>query len=364
VTVRRNVPVVTLLLIVANVAAAFALLFNPELVLEFSFRADHPHLQTVFTSLFLHANTVHLLGNMIFLAAVGAAVELSTGSLRFAAVYFVSGVVGVFCHYLVLRHMSAPPPILGASGCIAGCAAYYCVRYKGLRVAVAPNLSVSVLGVTGIWIFLQLAGAVVRIGDVTGQISFWSHLGGVAAGLVLSVLFKAPDLGQLRLGHEVLEAMNSRGPAATVVAARKHLKEHPNDRVALRQLARACSQMDDHEEEADVIVQLFELESDSEQAALLGRLVQIGLANRFSRGKRTMLAEKFKEEQPNVSKALLVTVLQESDQDAYLPEAMLALVALQRNTEPDKADQLLKQLIESFPLHPCVDLARKRGWVL
>jgi hypothetical protein len=301
---------------------------------------------------------------MIFLAAVGAAVELATGSLRFAAVYFLSGIVGVLCHYLVLRHVGSPPPILGASGCIAGCAAYYCVRYKGLRVAVAPNFSVSVLAITGVWIFLQLVGAVVRLGEVTGQVSFWSHLGGVATGLVLSVVFKTPDLGQLRLGHEVLEAMNKRGPAAAAVAARKHLKDHPNDKVALRQLARACSQMDDHDAEADVILLLFELEAETEQIALLARLVEIGRANRFSCGKRTMFAEKFKEEQPAVSKALLVTVLQETDQDAYLPEAMLALVALQRTSEPDKADQLLKQLIESFPLHPCVDLARKRGWVI
>jgi membrane associated rhomboid family serine protease len=363
VTVRRRIPIVTLLLIVANVAAAFALLFYPDLAYQFGFRADHPRFQTVFTSLFLHANTLHLLGNMIFLAAVGAAVELATGSLRFATVYFLSGVVGVLCHFLVLRHTATPLPILGASGCIAGCAAYYCVRYPGLRVAVAPGLSISVLGITIVWIALQAVGAIVRIGDETGSVSFWAHLGGICTGLLLSVIFRTPDLGQLRLGHEVLEAMNDRGPAAAAAAARKHLQEHPGDRVGLRHLARAYSQMDDLDAEADTIVQLIEKESEAEQAALLGRLVQIGRANRFSSGKRTMLAEKFKQEHSAVSQALLMTVLQESDQDAFWPEAMLAMASIQRMTEPEKADEMLRRLVQTCPLHPCVDLARKRGWV-
>ncbi len=317
----------------------------------------------MFTSLFLHANTLHLLGNMIFLAAVGAAVELATGSFRFATVYFLSGVMGVVCHFLVVRHLANPSPILGASGCIAGCAAYYCVRYKGLKVAVAPTLSVSVLGITGVWILLQLIGAIVRIGDPNQQVSFWSHVGGFATGLVLSVVFQSPDIGQLQLRHEVLEQMNDRGPAAAALAARKHLEDHPNDPVALRQLARACAQMDDEDGEADIIVKLMDLEAKDEQAALLVRLVQIGRANVFSCAKRTMLAEKFKDEHSLVAKALLTTVIQERDEDAYLPEAMLALAGLQLNSEPERAEQLLQELRALFPLHPCVDLARKRGWL-
>ena len=71
----RRVPVLTLLLIAANMVAAFALFVYPDFAVELGFRPNHPSLVGAITGLFLHANLFHLLGNMVFLAAVGAAVE-------------------------------------------------------------------------------------------------------------------------------------------------------------------------------------------------------------------------------------------------------------------------------------------------
>ena len=140
----RRIPLVTLLLIAANIVAAFALLIYPDFAYEFGFRADRPRLSTAITSQFLHANVFHLLGNMVFLAAVGVAVEMATGSLRFAVVYFTAGMVGVAVHFLVYRHVSNPAPLIGASASIAGCAAYYSVRYTRMRVLLAPHVALSV----------------------------------------------------------------------------------------------------------------------------------------------------------------------------------------------------------------------------
>ena len=359
----KRFPTVTLLLIAANLMAAFALHFYPDLALEFGFRPDRPSVQGAFTGLFLHANLFHLLGNMIFLAAVGAAVEIATGSLRFASVYFLSGLAGVLCHYVVFRHAQDPAPLIGASGCIAGCAGYYSVRYTGLRVAIGPNKSLSVAAVTGVWVVLQVIGAVVHVGPEGGGVSFWSHLGGFAAGLVLSALFRAPDLGQVRLGHEVLDQMNERGPVAAAAAAKVHLGKHPNDSKALRQLARSCSQMDDADGEADAILALIDVDPELEHPALLSRLIDIGRADRLTPSKRTVLAEKFKEGSPAVARALLKTVLEGPSSDPSRPEAILALAGLERATEPARAQILLEELLSSYPLHPCVELARKRGWV-
>lgn len=358
----RRFPTVTLILIVANLFAAFAVRVNPDLESQFGFRPDHPAIQTVFTSLFLHANLVHLLGNMIFLAAVGAAVELAAGSFRFASVYFASGVMGVLFQYLVTKNSFEPAPVLGASGCIAGCAAYYSVRYFGLRVPVAPKLSMNVASITAIWAVLQIVGGFVRIGESTG-VAYWSHLGGAAGGILISLLFRAPDLGQVRLGHEVLDLMNNRSPVAAAAAARKHLEKHPGDSKALRQLARACAQMDDAPGEAKTILELLEVEPEAEHPALLARLIEIGQARILTSHRRTVLAEKFKEMNPAVARALLRTVLQESPGDSQRPEALLALVGLEREREPLRAQALLDELLRSYPLHPCVDLARKRGWV-
>jgi membrane associated rhomboid family serine protease len=359
---RQRFPIVTLLLIAANLLAEFVVLVNPDLGLQFGFHPDHPTFQTIFTSLFLHANVVHLLGNMIFLAAVGAAVEMAAGSVRFACVYFVSGVIGVLCQYLVTRHAGFPAPVLGASGCIAGCAGYYSVRYTGLRVPIAPKLSMNVATVTGIWIALQVVGAFIRIGDSAG-VAFWSHLGGFAGGILISLVFRAPDLGQVRLGHEVLDRMNNRSPVAAATSARKHLERHPGDPKALHQLARSCAQMDDSAGEGKAILELLEVEPLAEHPVLLARLVEIGEAKMLSCHRRNALAEKFKDVNPGVARALLRSVLQDSTADSQRPEALLALVGLEREKEPKRAQALLDELLRSYPLHPCADLARKRGWV-
>lgn len=358
----KRLPAVTLLLIAANMVAAFALVLDPDLIQEFGFRAANPSLRSAFTSLFLHANVLHLLGNMIFLAAVCAAVELSTGSLRFGLVYLGSGLAGILLHWAVVHSSPMAAPYIGASGAIAGCAGYYCVRYTRLKVPLAPHVGISVAWVTAAWAVLQVVGGFVHIGE-TGGTAFWAHLGGLAAGLLASAVFRTPDLGQIKLGHEVLDQMNERSPVAAAAAARKHLEKIPNDIRALEDLARACEQMDDVDGEADVILRLLELQSISQQAILLGRLIELDRIDLLNTHRRLLFADLVRSDSPNLAKALLKSVIEGSPNDSQRPEAILALIGMERNDEPARAQILLDELLSSYPLHPCADLARKRGWV-
>ena len=355
-------PVLTLLLIGANLAAAFAVVAAPGLVRDLGFRADHPTLAGAFAGPFLHANLFHLLGNLVFLAAVGAAVELATGPLRFGTVYFASMLAGVGLHWLMMRETQGAPPLVGASGAVAGCAAYYGVRYRALRVAVAPNRSLSVLSIVGFWAAVQLVGAFVRIGDASAGTAYWAHLGGLAMGAILALAFRAPDLGQARIGHEVLDRMNARGPDAAEAAARAHLKRHPDDPKALRDLAAALHDLGDADGEADAILALLRVESEPERPALLARLTEIGKADRLPPARRVALAEKLKEGHPAVARALLLSVADAGSEEPSRPEALLALAGMERHREPERADALLHELKVRYPLHPCYDLARKRGW--
>ena len=278
------------LLIGANLAAAFALVVAPGLGREFGFRADRPTLSGALVGPFLHANLFHLLGNLVFLAAVGAAVEIATGPLRFGLVYFASMLAGVGLHWIALRHQEGPP-LIGASGAVAGCAAYYGVRYRSLRVAVGPNLAVPVLGIVGFWAVVQLVGAFVHLGDDAGGSAYWAHLGGLGMGAGLALSFRAPDLGQARIGHEVLDRMNARGPAAAEAAARAHLRRHPDDPKALRDLADALHDLGEPEGEGDVLLTLLRREPVAERPALLARLVGIGQAVRLPSARRVAFAE-------------------------------------------------------------------------
>lgn len=360
---RPRLPLVTLLLIAAALFAAFSVVIDPDLVVQFGFRSNHPTVFSAFTSLFLHANLFHLLGNMVFLAAVGAAVELATGSLRFVIVYFIGGLAGVALHFVMTRHNIEPAPLIGASGCISSCAAYYSVRYTRLRVPVAPKLAISVAAVTAVWLALQFVGAVVKLGD-TGGTSFWAHLGGFSAGALLSLVFRTPDLEQLKLGHEVLERMNDRGPGASAFAAERHLEQHPNDVKALWSLADAQSALGEGTAESKTLLKLIDLTSETERGEAVRRLCKIGRVSSLTALKRLQIADQCRESAPDVTRALLRSVVEGPDDEPQRPDAILALVGIDRDDQPEKAEELLAELVRTYPIHPAVELARKRGWVI
>lgn len=362
---RSRLPIATLILIVANLFAAFASVWDPELILKFGFNSQHPRVQTVFTSLFLHANLFHLLANMLFLAAVGAAVELATGTFRFIVVYLVSGLAGVGLHFLLAAKPAwdEPHPLVGASGCIAGCAAYYGIRYLSLRVPIAPKVGVPVAAVIGGWVLLQLIGALKTFGDAQASTAFWGHLGGFVAGLAMSFIFRTPDVGHLDLHHKVLEEMNQRGPAAAAAAALRHLELHPNDPKALQQLIEAHRLMDNVDGEVGALLRIIDLLPDQDIARPICRLHDLGQLRRFTPIRRMVLAEKVRESNPEAAQCLLESVIAEPATETQRPEAMLALVSLTRTESPGESEILLGRLIAEYPLHPAVELAKARGWL-
>jgi membrane associated rhomboid family serine protease len=361
VTVRRSSPVVTLLLIAGNILAAFALLFNPELAFAFGFRPDHPSLAGAISCLFLHSNVVHLLGNMVFLAAVGVAVELAAGAFRFAVVYFVSGLAGVLFHFVLTRSLPDPAPFIGASGAIAGCVAYYSLRYPSLRVSIAPNLQVPVIGVTGVWLALQIVGAFIRIGEGSG-VSFWAHLGGFLAGAALIPIFRAPEAAEVRKAHATLEAMSGRSPGAGRAAALRHLEEFPDDPKALEQLAHASEKMGNEETEVRALVKLIDFAKGDSFFDILQRLADLNKLGTVDGWRRLRWADELRSVRPNLACVLFESIVAEPESERR-PEALLALAGLVRDNDPLWAKALVAELCRTYPLDPAAEVAKKRGWL-
>ncbi|QQR93233.1 rhomboid family intramembrane serine protease [bacterium] len=73
-----------------------------------------------FTSMFLHANIIHLLVNMYSLKILGSTVEKIFGRRNFMIVYLFSGITGSAASYLVNTIMNANSLSVGASGAIFG----------------------------------------------------------------------------------------------------------------------------------------------------------------------------------------------------------------------------------------------------
>lgn len=357
----QRLPIATLLLIAANIGAAFLLIWHPVYVQQYGFDPANPSVKTAITSLFLHQNVLHLLGNMVFLAAVGPAVEVRAGVGRYLVVYLLGGFAGVAVHWFFAQRAGNTAPLIGASGCVSACIAYYALRYYHQRVHVAPSLSVPVYAIIAVWLCLQIAGAFVAIGSVQPGTAYWAHVGGFAMGLILSITFSAPQEAHREKTKEMMTAVQERSPAAKLAAAELVLRKNPNEIEALRDKAGALEMLNEPEKEAQVLIRLLDLLPESEQKATLVRLSKMNRFELIPSLRRTLIAERLKTTEPDLARLLLMSVIRVMT-DGQRPDALYALACLDHDEYPENAGIWLKDLMTTYPLHPAADLARARGW--
>ncbi len=73
---------------------------------------------TYLTTIYLHADFMHIVGNMLILFFIGMALEERIGKMNTAKLYFITGFLATIGHYLV--YLGSPIPAVGASGAIMG----------------------------------------------------------------------------------------------------------------------------------------------------------------------------------------------------------------------------------------------------
>lgn len=140
---------------------------------------------TVFTSMFLHANALHLLGNLYFLWLAGDNVEDRLGPWKFLGLYLASGLAGTVFHLLLGG--SPALPCLGASGAISGLLGAYALFFPRRKIAWRVYyfmwynflLRIPAWLYFGFWFALQFAMVAMEIPGV----GFWAHIGGFVLGL-------------------------------------------------------------------------------------------------------------------------------------------------------------------------------------
>ena len=150
------------------------------------------HLGTLITSMFLHANLLHVGGNMLFLWIFGNNVEDKLGELKFLVVYFASGIGGSLLQIFVTPDSTVP--MLGASGAISGLLAAYVLYFPRARILtfVVPFFIFTLPAYVfiGYWIALQALNAFLNIGAIGGGVAFFAHVGGFGTGLILALLLR------------------------------------------------------------------------------------------------------------------------------------------------------------------------------
>ena len=86
----------------------------------------------IIVSMFLHANIVHLLGNMLFLWVFGNNVEDRLTPIGFTLFYFASGIIATLAFTAV--NAGSIGPLVGASGAIAGVMGAYLIWFPRARI--------------------------------------------------------------------------------------------------------------------------------------------------------------------------------------------------------------------------------------
>lgn len=148
---------------------------------------------TLVTYAFLHADWMHLLGNMLFLWVFGDNVEDAFGHFKFLVFYLVSAAFAAMAH--IVTHPTSDLPLVGASGAVAAIVAAYLLLHPHVKLWVLAlgriPLPIPAWVALGIWIAVQFYNVAVQPGD---NVAWWAHVGGLIAGAVLVLVFRRPGV--------------------------------------------------------------------------------------------------------------------------------------------------------------------------
>jgi len=146
----------------------------------------------MFTSLFLHANFWHLLGNIWFLWVFGDNLERKLGGFKFLLFYLLCGAGAALLY--AFSAVNQDIPVIGASGAISGVMGGYLVFFARNKIKTLVPLifiwtlaSVPAVFFIIFWFVLQIVGVLVGSGDM---VAYWGHIGGFAAGIALALFIK------------------------------------------------------------------------------------------------------------------------------------------------------------------------------
>jgi membrane associated rhomboid family serine protease len=213
---RRTVPVMTILIIVANVLVyfhqatissaaneAFIRTFGVvPLRMQMALGGNRYSLAEAFTPLFtcmfLHGGLLHILGNMWFLWIFGGAVEDRLGPVPYTLFYLVCGIGSGLAQ--AAFSWGSNVPSIGASGAISGILGAYVVYFPASRIFTLVPLFVFFFTVQipaivfiGLWFAVQFLSGVSSMNAPRtanlGGVAWWAHVGGFVLGLILAKIF-------------------------------------------------------------------------------------------------------------------------------------------------------------------------------
>jgi len=184
---RRTIPPVTRLLILANVAVfGLELLRGDRFVDTFALwpLGRHFHTWQLVTHAFLHGSSAHLFFNMFALYMFGGELERVFGPRRYLEYYMVAVITAGATQLVAMSATHGPVyPTVGASGGVFGLLLAFGVLFpRRMLVLIFPPIPMPA------WLFVTLYGLIELYLGITGTqmgVAHFAHLGGMLGGGLL-----------------------------------------------------------------------------------------------------------------------------------------------------------------------------------
>ncbi len=171
--------------------------FFEKILLSYGINYDSFAETTVFTYMFLHASTGHLIANLLFLLLFGVAVEKRFGSIMFLSLFLLGGVMGAF-FYFSLNGLSMVS-LIGASGSVSALVAFYSFYLLHEKTSFFYFLlpfegyfgfiSLPAVGIVIWWALYELANHYSSAG-IYGSVAHSAHLGGFTLGVLAASILR------------------------------------------------------------------------------------------------------------------------------------------------------------------------------
>jgi membrane associated rhomboid family serine protease len=174
-------------------------------------------LWTLLTSMFIHGDIGHLVGNMVFLWIFGDNIEDSLGHTKYLAFYLLGGFFASFAHItssVIMGYTNIIPyftpnldtPAVGASGAISAALGAYLFLYPRAKIRtlvfffyIITIVSIPAFYYLGFWFIYQLLMGVGVLLGASSATAFWAHIGGYVYGMAIVKTFNVKSRMKPRL---------------------------------------------------------------------------------------------------------------------------------------------------------------------
>jgi membrane associated rhomboid family serine protease len=172
-----------------------SLFFRTQIINELGFRPIYlslemfPNVYTLFTSMFVHSDFLHILGNMFVFFFMGIAFEQRIGPKKFLLIYLITGVCGALTHSLL--NIDSAIPLIGASGAIFGILGAFAYAYPRDEIVMPVPIGIMfIMRIKVIYatILFAVFETIIVMFSVEDSTAHFAHLGGLASGVILAAI--------------------------------------------------------------------------------------------------------------------------------------------------------------------------------